>query len=380
MSFAMLRRAGYTTGIFGKWHLGDEDAYQPGRRGFDEVFIHGGGGIGQTYAGSCGDAPNNTYHDPVLRHNGKFVRTQGYCTDVFFKEASAWIGEKARQRRPFFAFLTPNAPHDPFVSPGPGYDALFQGRGLGTNSVQYYSMIKNIDDNVGRLLDTLGKLGLEKETIVIFMTDNGHSVGSLFNAGMRSLKGTVYQGGIRVPSFWRWPSRIPEGDRSQLAAHLDIFPTLAEIAGAKLTPEVRRQLEGRSLVRILRDPQAEWPDRFLFSHLGRWPSGQAESAKFRQSAVRNRQFKLMNDSELYDLQNDPGESRNVMTDHPFLVAQLRLAYERWWADVLPSALASEMTVGPKVNPFKEAYWAQVGGEPTPALLRQMDPAGKFPKR
>src|SRR5437899_373254 len=87
----LLKLAGYTTGIFGKWHLGDEDAYQPGRRGFDEVFIHGAGGIGQTYAGSCGDAPGNTYFNPALRHNGRFEKTTGYCTDLFFAQAVKWM-------------------------------------------------------------------------------------------------------------------------------------------------------------------------------------------------------------------------------------------------------------------------------------------------
>ena len=98
----VLKRAGYGTGIFGKWHLGDEAAYQPERRGFDEVFIHGAGGIGQTYAGSCGDAPNNSNFDPAILHDGRFVKTKGYCTDLFFAEASKWIDSKRRDKEPFF--------------------------------------------------------------------------------------------------------------------------------------------------------------------------------------------------------------------------------------------------------------------------------------
>jgi arylsulfatase len=114
----VLRRGGYATGIFGKWHLGDEEQYQPNRRGFDEVFIHGAGGIGQSYPGSCGDVPGNTYFDPVIRHNGRFERTKGYCTDVFFAEALTWIDQRRHDERPFFAMITPNAPHEPLVSPG----------------------------------------------------------------------------------------------------------------------------------------------------------------------------------------------------------------------------------------------------------------------
>ena len=113
----VLKSAGYTTGIFGKWHLGDEAAYQPDRRGFDEVFIHGGGGIGQTYPGSCGDAPGNTYFNPAILHNGTFEKTEGYCTDVFFDQALRWIDARRKAGTPFFAYITPNAAHEPLQCP-----------------------------------------------------------------------------------------------------------------------------------------------------------------------------------------------------------------------------------------------------------------------
>lgn len=397
----VLKSAGYATGIFGKWHLGDEPAYQPGKRGFDEVFIHGGGGIGQTYSGSCGDAPDNRYFDLAILHNGRFEKTQGYCTDGFFTQALRWIDEQRRAGRPFFAYLTPNAPHDPFVSPGPEYERLFAGSGLTTNQVAYYAMIRNIDDNVGRLLAKLREWGIEQQTLVIFMTDNGHSVPALYNAGMRAAKGTVYQGGVRVPSFWRWPGHLAPGDRAQLAAHIDVFPTLAEFAGAKIPHDVRRRLDGRSLVPLLKELNARWPrginrrmeaqrpteniprgwpDRFLFTHVGRWEIGKAAESKFRNCAVRDARFKLVNNAELYDLQTDPGETRNVIDQHPGVVAKMRTTYDKWWAEVLP-ALENEDVVGPRMNPFKERYWEQIGGGPDEALLLRMDPAGKFdPKR
>ena len=122
----VLRIAGYHTGIFGKWHLGDEPAYQPDRRGFEEVFIHGGGGIGQTYPGSCGDAPGNTYFDPAILHNGKFERTQGYCTDVFFARALRWIDE-VKGAAPFFAYIPCNAPHAP-LQVRPEDEARYAGK------------------------------------------------------------------------------------------------------------------------------------------------------------------------------------------------------------------------------------------------------------
>ncbi|MGE3309886.1 MAG: arylsulfatase [Limisphaerales bacterium] len=373
----VLRSAGYATGIFGKWHLGDEAELRPDQRGFEETFIHGGGGIGQTYAGSCGDAPGNGYFNPAILHNGRFVRTEGYCTDVFFNQALSWIDSQRRQKRPFLAWISPNAPHAPNISPGPKYDELFAGKGLSDLNVAYYSMIRNIDDNVGRLLDQIANWSLDRETVVVFMTDNGHSAPGLFNAGMRSAKGSPYQGGIRVPSFWRWPGHFTPGDRSQMAAHLDVFPTLAELARARVPRRVRRGWEGRSLVPALLDPAAHWPERTLVTHLGRWPSGQAAEAKYRSCAIRMGRFKLVNNTELYDLEADPGESRDIADQNPVVVAGLRSRYDDWWKEVLPSALRSEMTWGPTVNPIKALYWEQFGGGPDEALLKRMDPAGKF---
>ena len=148
-----LERAGYRTGIFGKWHLGDEPPHQPDRRGFAEVFIHGAGGIGQSYAGSCGDAPGNTYFDPLILHNGKFEKTRGYCTDVFFAQALAWI-EQVKGNGPFYCHLATNAPHAP-LQVRPEDEARYAGR-VPANTAKFFGMIANIDDNVGRLLGEAG--------------------------------------------------------------------------------------------------------------------------------------------------------------------------------------------------------------------------------
>jgi arylsulfatase len=356
----VLKSAGYATGIFGKWHLGDEAPYQPNRRGFDEVFIHGAGGIGQTYPGSGGDAPGNTYFDPAILHNGRFEKTQGFCTDVFFAEAIRWIDRKRRGGAPFFAYITPNAPHGPYVCPEK-YARMYQGKGLDKDSIAYYGMIANIDENVGRLLEKLREWDLEGRTLVIFMTDNGHAVGRLYNAGMRGMKGTPYQGGTQVPSFWRWPGVLPAGvDIDRLTAHVDLFPTLAELVGAKTPPGVK--LDGRSLLPLLTDPKAAWPDRTLFVHVGRWARGKAAESKYAQCAVRTARFRLVNNAELYDVLADPGETTNVIARHPEVVARMRAAYDCWWAEILP-ALENENAVGPKVNPFKTLYWQQFGGGP-----------------
>jgi arylsulfatase A-like enzyme len=353
----VLQSAGYTTGIFGKWHLGDEDAYQPGKRGFDEVFIHGAGGIGQTYAGSCGDAPGNTYFNPAIRHNGRFEKTEGYCTDVFFQQALNWIEGRRTNKAPFFAYITPNAPHAPLQCPE-DYSKRYASK-VDTNTAKFFGMIENIDDNFGRLLAKLDDWKIAENTLVIFMTDNGGTVGvKIFNAGMRGGKVTPYVGGTRVPALWRWPIGFTGGrDCAALTAHLDILPTLAQIGGGKVPPRV--SLDGRSLVPLLQNTNTAWPDRFLFTHVGRWGKGRAAESKFEKCSVRNTRFQLVNNSELHDLQADPGQKVNVLADHSEVVSELRAAYDRWWSEILP-ALENENAVGPAVNPFKAAYWEQFG--------------------
>ena len=259
----VLKTAGYTTGIFGKWHLGDEPAYQPGARGFDEVFIHGGGGLGQSYPGSCGDVPGNTYFDPVIRHNGTFKKTTGFCTDVFFSQATRWIESAKKPGRPFFAYIATNAPHSPYTA-RPEDAALYRGKvGTGPDAesvANFFGMIHNIDENVGRLLAFLDAQDLTRDTLVIYMNDNGTAAGAkIFNAGMRAQKGTPWLGGTRAASLWRWPAHFTPGNVAGLTAHLDFFPTLAELAGASLAPAVRAQIEGRSLVSSSRKPRRLGP-------------------------------------------------------------------------------------------------------------------------
>ena len=381
----MLKKAGYATGIFGKWHLGDEDEYLPDRRGFDKSFIHGAGGIGQTYPGSCGDAPNNTYRDPWIWHNDRFVKAKGYCTDVFFEQATRWIGERKEGKERFLAWISPNVPHDPFISPGEEWEAPYKAAGLGTNAVRYYAMIAHFDAAVGKLLNDLERLDLENDTLVVFMTDNGHSLGSGYNAGMRGRKGGPYQGGIRVPSFWRWPGKLPAGmDCEAVTAHVDFLPTVLELAGEKAPTSVAG-IDGRSMTPLLGNPAKAdgeaWPERFLFTHVGRWETGDAEKAKYSGTAVRNGRFKLVNNAELYDLGVDPGETNNVIAAHPDVTVKLRAAYERWWAEVLPAAVQHDGVRGPAVNPFKERFWAQYGKpEGTNSWDWKMNPELKFDRQ
>ena len=247
----LLKQAGYLTGIFGKWHLGDEADHQPDRRGFDEVFIHGGGGIGQTYPGSCGDAPGNRYFDPAILHNGRFEKTKGYCTDLFFDEALRWIDAERKESSPFFCWIATNAPHLPLQVPA-NYEAMYTGK-VTADEAKFFGMIANIDDNVGKLVARLKEWNLEENTIVVFMTDNGGTVGTrIFNAGMRGMKVTPYLGGTRVPFFVAWPGHLPAGvDVDALTAHIDIFPTFAELTDAQDPgeSEARRPKPGAAAAR-----------------------------------------------------------------------------------------------------------------------------------
>jgi arylsulfatase A-like enzyme len=361
----VLKDAGYTTGIFGKWHLGDEDAYQPHHRGFDEVFIHGAGGIGQKYPGTCADVPENSYFDPVIKHNNVFVKTKGYCTDVFFRQTLGWIKAQSAAGKPFFAYLASNAPHSPYIVTEK-YKAIYEGYSKGKgkskdNMAAFHGMITNIDDNMGILMQKLDEWGLAENTLLIFMTDNGSSMAT-FNYGMKGKKGSVNEGGTRVPLFFRLPGKIKAGvDVDRLTRHVDLFPTLAEFAGAPV-PEAL-DLDGRSLVPLVENPNAEWPERYTFFHKGRWgkegvlhkngrrlPPSTPESAKDIAFAVRSEKWRLVANKELYDIDNDPCEKNNLINEHPEIVQNMLEAYEAWWDEVRPLMINEDASLD-KDPPF-----------------------------
>jgi len=313
---------GYRTGIFGKWHLGDNYPYRPQDRGFQEAVVHGDGAITTT-----GDVDwGNDYFDDVYWHNGKRRRYTGYCTDIWFTEAIKFM--TAAKDRPFFCYIPTNAPHGPLIVP-PRYSKPYEGV-RGVPSAEFYGMITNIDENVGRLRGFLEQSGLTDNTILIFMTDNGTSRGvrrrkgkggptaAGFNAGMRGNKGSPYDGGHRVPLFIRWPAGGLVGGRDvdRLAAHLDVLPTLIELCG--LRPPKGATFDGKSLKAMLFGKQANWPDRTI-----------VESFK---GAVMTQRWRLVGD-ELYDIVADPAQRNDVASKHPQVAAGLRQARrdaERTW--------------------------------------------------
>lgn len=316
----MLAGGGYTTGIFGKWHLGDNYPMRPNDQGFADSVVIKGGGLGQP-----SDFPDGgSYFNPILLRNGNPERFKGYCTDIYADEALKFI-ERNRDK-PFFLYFPTNAPHAPLEVADSDVEP-YRKAGLDETTAKIYAMVTNADTNIGRILDGLKRWSLDENTIVIFMTDNGPQQ-KRWNAGMRGLKGTVYEGGIRVPFFVRWPAAVKPGTTvDKVAAHIDVLPTLLDACG--VAPKKGVELDGRSLLPLLRNPQAQWADRTLFFQ---WHRGDAPEL-YRACAARTQRWKLVNGKELYDMDRDPAEATDVAADHPAIVAKLRTEYEKWFRDV-----------------------------------------------
>jgi len=317
----VFKAAGYATGIFGKWHLGDNYPFRPQDRGFSETLCHGGGGVGQTP-----DFWGNDYFDDTYWHKGVPKPYKGYCTDVFFDGALRFI-EANKGKRPFFCYIPTNAPHGPY-NVAEKYSALYEKKGIKGGRAKFWGMITNFDENMGRLLSKLKDWGLEDNTIVIFMTDNGTSAG--LSGGTRGRKGSEYDGGHRVPFFIRWPRKLKAGrDIDTLAAHIDVLPTLAELCGVPVPEKVA--LDGASLVPLLADTRAAWPDRTLFVHSQRID----HPRKWRKAAVMTQRWRLVNGKQLYDMAADPAQKTDVAKQHPQVVQALTKAYDAWWESLKP---------------------------------------------
>ncbi len=375
----VLAKAGYKSGIFGKWHLGDEEEYQPGSRGFDEVFIHGAGGIGQAYPGSCADAPGNKYFDPVIRHNGRFVKTKGFCTDVFFNKATGWISTMKDADEPFFAYIATNAPHDPYLAP-PDSKKRFLDMGFNSQEAGFYGMIENIDDNLGKLMAKMDEWDLWKDTVFIFMSDNGMAGGvgdsrkvlgqdtdgnklKGFNAGMKGYKGSLDEGGARVPFFIRWDGRTEAGKTvGEVVAHIDLLPTLAGLAGVGFPEE---QVEGRDFWHLVISGKAEWPERYLFDHRARWDTGKnPDDFKWMTFSVRGPKYRLVGKNQLYDMDADPGQRTNIAEYQPGIVKEMLNAYEIFWDETRPMMVNEDVPLA-KERPYHVWYAEQManGGIP-----------------
>lgn len=379
-----LAARGYRTGLFGKWHLGDNYPLRPEDRGFRETLWSQGGGLAQP-SDHPDMNPKTAYFDPILKQNGKEVKAKGYCTDVFTDAALKFIKEGGAggtvgspsskdSNKPFFAYVAYNAPHAPFQVPE-AYAAKYAKLDLGVNAfpkigqpwatlklstadiARAYGMIENIDDNFGRLLKALDDKKLAENTVVIFLTDNGPG-GLRWNGGLRNRKGSVYEGGVRVPCYVRWRGRVKPQTIDTPLAHIDVTPTLCEFCGAQATTT----FDGRSFAKLLTGEPGNWPDRTLFFQ---WHRGD-EPEKFRAFAARGPRYKLVQANgvpqgakwkpkyELFDIANDPFEEKDLAAEKPEEVAKLKKEYEGWFAGVTKKGFAPPRIVigSEKENPVR----------------------------
>lgn len=349
----ILKKAGYATGQFGKWHLGDSYPFRPVDQGFDESIMHLGGGMGQPGDITTYFRGDSSYFDPVLWHNGRKESFKGYCTDVFAHQAINFIEKNIGG--PFFCYIAFNAPHTPLQVPSEFYDQYKNtdpAKGLANDSRPFpemnekdkedarkvYAMVSNIDNNVGKVLRKLEELRIADNTVVIFMTDNGPQQ-RRYVAGMRGLKGSVYRGGVRVPFFIRYPAlKKANIDIESAAAHIDILPTIATICNAKL-PEGTKT-DGTDLMPLITGSTKELPKRSLFFY---WTRHSPEL--YNNIALMKGKYKLVgntdynspvSDFELFDIEKDPYELKNIVKEYPVIAEELKTELDRKFIELTGS--------------------------------------------
>ena len=310
--------SGYATGAFGKWHNGMQYPYHPNGRGFDE------------YYGFCSGHWGH-YFDSMLEHNGQIIRGTGFCIDDFTNRAIKFIENSVKQDKPFFAYLPYNTPHSPMQVPDRFWNKFkdaelkLRNRDANKEDIQHtraaLAMCENIDWNVGRVLKKLDELKVSENTIVVYFCDNGPN-GWRWNDGMKGKKGSTDEGGVRSPMFVRWPGHVLAGKKiAENGAAIDLLPTLADLAGVNIVS--KKPLDGISLKPLLTQIESQWKDRMIFTH---WRN---------KVAVRTERFCLDNGGRLYDLDQDPGQIKDISRQHPHEAARLKKAVDLWRKELLP---------------------------------------------
>ena len=330
-----LKKAGYRTGVFGKWHLGNTYPYAPRFRGFDEVFIHDGGGVSQ-----LPDYYGNTHMNATFEHNGQYVKSRGFSTDVLFDQGIDFIGRN--QENPFLCYIATPAVHFPVLS-HPENRKRLEARGVDDQrNLPIYSMIENVDDNVGRMLDFLKESGLKDNTLVILASDQGvndrgaetHRAGKTLNRGVQyDEKHQVYC----MIQYPRLTDKQP-GTCNQLAGMVDLLPTVLELCD--ISPPAN--LDGQSLIPLLGGP-GQWDnERKLIVQCPR----KRERNKWENVSVKCQSWRLVDGNELYDVKNDRGQLVNLIDEQPDLVQALKAGYESFWRTIPPAGeLLSAHTLG-----------------------------------
>ncbi|MBU2914104.1 arylsulfatase [Reichenbachiella agariperforans] len=330
---------GYATGLFGKWHLGDNYPFRPEDKGFEEVLTHGGGGMEQTM-----DYWDNDYFNDTYIHNGKLEKYEGYCTDIWFEEAMKFMADKKDE--PFFVYLPTNAAHSPYFVEDKYLEPYKQYEEDGTIPMAaFYGMIANVDENIGKLVDFLKANEIMDNTILIFMTDNGTAQGARveghrldgfvnkgFNDGMRGIKASKYEGGHRVPLFIHWADGgITTGtDIDALTAHYDVLPTIVDMAGLKV--EKGLKFDGQSLLPLIKGNNKKFEDRIVITNSQRIEVPEP----WRRTSLMQGKWRLIDGVELYNLETDPEQRNNIADQHPEKMAEFKAYYDKWWEEISPS--------------------------------------------
>ncbi len=363
----VFRKRGYRTGLVGKWHLGRHMRYHPNHRGFDEFF-----GFWQAYL--------KHYDDPdELFENQQPVTCPGYITNVLTDQAVSFL--ERHRGTPFFLYLAYNAVHNPHLVPDPFIERYLK-KGLPLREARIYGMVSALDQNLGRLLKTVDALGLRDDTLLLFMSDNG-GVSRHFSAGLRGGKESTYEGGVRVPFFARWPGRFPAGAVVRAPAiNIDVFPTLCQLLGEPLP--AGRVIDGKTILPLMEQGGGNSPHDYLYFQYNRvrplldipaaLPRLAPDDARlFRPNwAIRDvRGPKLVRGGpeaaalELFDLENDPAEARNLAPQRPALVRQLQGRFESWFRDVISGQDYGQtpIEVGrPDEDPVEiDVSWAEARG-------------------
>ncbi|MCL4111147.1 UNVERIFIED_CONTAM: hypothetical protein GTU68_038489 [Idotea baltica] len=327
---------GYRTGIFGKWHLGDNYPFRPQDKGFDEVLVHGGGGILQTM-----DYWDNDYYNDTYLHNGELEKYEGYCTDIWFSKAKEFIGES--EEEPFFCYLATNSAHSPYFVDDK-YSAPYRDN-ANIHHAPFYGMLANIDENIGKMVDYLKSIELMDNTIIIFITDNGTAQGAKveghrldgfvvkgYNAGMRGVKASKYEGGHRVPLFIHWKDGgINIGkDINELTAHYDVLPTLVDLCQLETKPSTK--FDGKSLKPLMDGNPEGFTNRIVITNSQRIEVPEP----WRRTSLMQGKWRLVDGVELYDLSNDPEQRNNIADLHPEKIKEYKTYYDKWWAEMSQS--------------------------------------------
>ena len=310
-----LKPHGYHSAIFGKWHLGFSYPYRPQDRGFDEVFVHGGGGVGQME-----DYFGNTLFDTTYIHNGEVSPSKGYCTDVLFDRAMDYVEAKHKAKQPFFCFVSTPVTHSPHHGPKE-LVAQLKAQGIQGN-VQLYAQVQNLDANIGRMMKKIDELGLVENTILVYASDQGMNDRGAPHGDNR--KGLGYDPAHHVPFMLRLPGAKPKVI-SRLAGMIDFFPTILDLCGIKRPDNA----DGISLKPLLLEIKGYPEDRTLIIQCPR----SRQATKWRNSAVKTDRWRLVNGAKLYDVTVDPRQNEDLSGKHPNIVNQLRNAYEAYWADL-----------------------------------------------